>query len=58
MVNDGANVNNKDAPQLCAIDDIPELHYRLIAATARYLDAPIITNDPVIRKSKFVKIIT
>ena len=37
------------------IDDIPELHDRLIAATARYLDTPIITNDPLIRKSRFVK---
>jgi predicted nucleic acid-binding protein len=37
------------------ITDIPELHDRLIAATARYLDIPIITNDPVIMKSKFVK---
>jgi len=36
------------------IDDIPELHDRLIAATARYLDLPIITNDPLIRKSQFV----
>jgi len=32
------------------IDDIPELHDRLIAATARYLGLPIITNDPVIKK--------
>ena len=39
------------------ITDIPELHDRLIAATARYLDIPIITDDPVIRKSKFVKLL-
>ena len=39
------------------IDDIPELHDRLIVATARYLDLPIITNDPVIRQSRFVKIV-
>lgn len=39
------------------IKDIPELHDRLIAATARYLDIPIITNDLVIRKSRFVKIL-
>jgi len=39
------------------ISDIPELHDRLIAATARYLDIPIITNDPVIRESRFVKIL-
>ncbi len=37
------------------IIDIPELHDRLIAGTARYLDAPIITNDPVILKSKYVR---
>lgn len=37
------------------IDDIPELHDRLIAATARYLDIPIITNDPLIKKSQFVE---
>jgi len=39
------------------IDDIPELHDRLIAATARYLSLPLITNDPVIRRSKFVTIL-
>lgn len=37
------------------ISDIPELHDRLIAGTARYLDIPLITNDPVILKSRFVK---
>ncbi len=36
------------------ITDIPELHDRLIAATARYLDLPIITNDPDICSSAFV----
>lgn len=39
------------------IDDIPELHDRLIAATAKYLDIPLITNDPLIKKSKFVTIL-
>ena len=39
------------------ITDIPELHDRLIAATARYLGIPIITNDPLIRQSQFVKIL-
>ncbi|MDY6790402.1 MAG: hypothetical protein SWH54_03940 [Thermodesulfobacteriota bacterium] len=39
------------------IDDIPELHDRLIAATAGYLDLPIITNDPVIRDSQFVEVL-
>jgi PIN domain nuclease of toxin-antitoxin system len=37
------------------INDIPELHDRVIAATAAYLGFPIITNDPVILSSRFVK---
>jgi len=37
------------------INDIPELHDRLISGTARYLDLPLITNDPVILRSAFVK---
>ena len=40
------------------ITDIPELHDRLIAATAKYLDMPLITNDPEIKSSNFVEIIT
>jgi predicted nucleic acid-binding protein len=39
------------------IHDIPELHDRLIAATAMHLDLPLITNDPVITKSEFVHIV-
>jgi len=39
------------------INDIPELHDRLIAATARYLGLPLITNDPVIRDSRFVEVL-
>ncbi len=39
------------------IDDIPELHDRLIAATARYLDLPLITNDPEIRASRYVTVL-
>lgn len=39
------------------IDDIPELHDRLIAATARYLDLPLITNDPVMQDSSFVEVL-
>jgi len=38
-----------------SINDIPELHDRLIAGTAKYLDKTLITNDPVIAQSKFVK---
>ena len=36
------------------ITDIPELHDRLIAGTARYLDLPLITNDPLILESRHV----
>jgi len=39
------------------ITDIPELHDRLIAATARYLDMPLITNDPEIKNSNFVEVL-
>lgn len=39
------------------ITDIPELHDRLIVATARHLDIPIITNDPDILKSSFVALL-
>ena len=31
--------------------DIPELHDRLIAATARYMNLSLITNDPLIQAS-------
>lgn len=37
------------------ITDIPELHDKLIAGTARYLKLPLITNDPVILNSSFVE---
>lgn len=39
------------------IDDIPELHDRLIAATAKYLDVPLITNDPEIRASRHITVL-
>lgn len=34
------------------INDVPELHDRLIAATSLYYQAILLTNDPVLRKSK------
>lgn len=37
------------------INDIPELHDRLIAATAKYLNLELVTNDPKIQNSAFVK---
>ena len=36
------------------ITDVPELHDRLIAATAKSLGLPLITNDPLIQKSTFL----
>jgi predicted nucleic acid-binding protein len=37
------------------ISDIPELHDRLIGGTAKFLDLEVITNDPFIQASEFVK---
>ena len=37
------------------ITDIPELHDRLIGGTAKYLNLELITNDPFIQASIFVK---
>jgi predicted nucleic acid-binding protein len=36
------------------ITDIPELHDRLIAGTAKFLNLQLITNDPLIQASSFV----
>jgi len=37
------------------IDDIPELHDRIIAGTGKNLNASILTNDPDIQRSNHVK---
>ena len=37
------------------ISDIRELHDRLIAGTARLLDVALLTNDPIIQASAYVK---
>ncbi len=39
------------------IKDVQELHDRLIGGTARFLDLPLITNDPILAASAFVKTI-
>ena len=39
------------------IDDIPELHDRLIAASGKEFGFPILSNDPDINNSKYVKAI-
>ncbi|GEM_PF-4838581 len=33
---------------------VPELHDRMIAATGKYHQLPVITNDPVLAKSKHI----
>ena len=38
-----------------AIDDIPELHDRLVAGTAAWLRIPILTNDPTMMASQYVQ---
>lgn len=35
--------------------DIPELHDRLIAVTARFMSLPLITNDPLIQASSHLQ---
>jgi len=39
------------------INDIPELHDRIIAGTALKAGFKLITNDPNISRSKFVEVI-
>lgn len=37
------------------IDDVPELHDRIIVATAKHLDIPILTGDRVIVGSRHIR---
>lgn len=39
------------------IDDIPELHDRIIAGTAYHKDLELLTNDPIISNSQYVSTI-
>lgn len=39
------------------IDDVPELHDRIIVATAKYLAVPILSSDEVIAASEHVEVI-
>ncbi len=39
------------------IDDIPELHDRIIAGTALMKELELITNDTIISHSGFVKVL-
>jgi len=36
------------------IDDVREMHDRLIAATAKHYNYPLLTNDPILLKSKHI----
>jgi hypothetical protein len=38
-----------------AVDDVPELHDRLIAGTAAWLGIPMLTGDPVLMASRHVQ---
>ena len=49
-----APINELTVVRAFEIDDIPELHDRLIAAAAAQLKARLITNDPVISSSRHV----
>jgi PIN domain nuclease of toxin-antitoxin system len=39
------------------IDDVPELHDRILVATANSLGVPLLTSDKVIASSKHVQVI-
>ncbi len=40
-----------------AIDDIPELHDRLIAGTAATMKIPLLTNDPLMTNSRYLTVV-
>jgi PIN domain nuclease of toxin-antitoxin system len=39
------------------VDDVPELHDRMLVATAKLYEVPILTSDPVISKSRSATVI-
>lgn len=50
-------INGEIIENAAQITDIPELHDRIIAASAKYLNLELITNDSKIQKSAFVQTI-
>ena len=40
-----------------AVDDVPELHDRILVGTAKYLQAPLLTGDEVLAQSQHVETI-
>ena len=43
--------------EMMTLKDIPEIHDKIIASTAKHLKAPIITKDKSLQKSSFIKTI-
>jgi len=43
--------------EMMTLKDIPEMHDKIIASTAKHLKAPIITKDKTLQKSSFIKTI-
>ncbi|MEA1966999.1 MAG: PIN domain-containing protein [Thermodesulfobacteriota bacterium] len=50
-------ISEKIIEKAFEIDDIPELHDRIISGTALKKGLELITNDPIISSSMFVKVI-
>jgi len=50
-----ADVDSEVVLVASGIDDVPELHDRVIVGTAKWLDIPILTSDKVIGKSKHIR---
>lgn len=43
--------------EMVNLRDIPELHDKIIVSTAKYLNAPLITKDPIIQNLPYIKTI-
>jgi len=48
-------VNADVALAAAEVDDVPELHDRIIVGTAKWLGVPILTGDEVISESRYVE---
>jgi len=51
----GYLLDNQVIQSAFSINDIPELHDRLITGTSKLLNLALITNDPVITNSKHIR---
>jgi predicted nucleic acid-binding protein len=52
-----ADVNSSIVQSAAEIIDVPELHDRIIAGTARWLGVPVLTSDAVLGQSHYVQTI-